>query len=268
MKLTTTLLALTASLAPLLHGQSNPTQPRSSISSVSYHVTDENRSKYEAWLKGRFRQYAQAYMKEDPSVTAVIAARVIFGGVREPEANAYVSYVSTELPKGPSATPVRDKVAKQLFNKTYEEFMSEASPLRKRLGQTLSVIQANTPPNLADGDLLRIDFKRVTPGRMQDYIQLEREYAPLRKAQVEAGSMKAWTMATLLLPGGSERDYDAYTVHVGKSLEQILTWGRDTGAIAAKMNPPFNLAGTAMRGMELQKNFRSETRMVVMVARP
>jgi hypothetical protein len=226
-------------------------------------VADESRTPYETWLKNRFRKFAEGMLKEDPALRSVIATRVIYGGVKEPEANAYVSYVTDGVPKPP--TELRGKVAKQLFDKSYEDFLAEARPLRKRLGQTLSVRVAGTPQALAEGDVVRLDFKKVTPGRMQDYAQLERDYQPLREAQVKAGSMKMWNMSILVLPGGTEREFDAYTVHVGKDLEQVLNWGRNTGGIAAQMNPPFNLAGLTARATDLQKIVRSETRIVVML---
>jgi hypothetical protein len=195
----------------------------------------------------------------------VIATRVVFGGVKEPEANAFISYATEGIPN--ARTEMRNKVAKQLFDKSYEEFLAEGRQYRKRLGQTLVTRMAGTPLDIAEGDVLRLDFKRITPGRMQDYVQLEREYERLRAAQVKAGSMKGWSMSTLVLPGGTERDFDAYTVHTGKTLQDVLNWSRGMNEIAAKLDPPLNVVGMAMRGNDVQKIIRSETRVVVMVAR-
>jgi hypothetical protein len=235
------------------------------LQSVSYHVPEESRIQYETWLKDKFRRFAEAMMKEDSNLKYVIATRVIFGGVKEPEANAFVSYGIQGFPK--PLGPRGDSVAKQMFGKSYEDFVSEARPYRKRLGQFLSARITGTPMNVADGDVIRLDYKRITPGRMQDYVQMERDYLRLREAQVKAGAMKSWSMSTLVLPGGSERDFDAYTVHVGKDLEQVMNWGRDTMSIAAKLDPPFNLIGPALRQDGIEKTIRGETRVVVMVVR-
>jgi hypothetical protein len=202
-------------------------------------------------------------MKEDASLRSVLASRVIFGGVVEPEANAFISYSTEGVPK--PGLEMRNKVAKQLFDKSYEDFLAEARPLRKRLGQTLSMRQAGTHRDIGEGDVVRIDYKRVTPGKMRDYVQMERDYERLRRAQVDAGSMKYWMMASLVLPTGTERELDAYTIHVAKDLEQVLTWGRNTDQIAARLDPPFNLADMTTRGSELQKIIRGQTRVVVMV---
>jgi hypothetical protein len=122
-----------------------------------------------------------------------------------------------------------------------------------------------TPMNVAEGDVVRFDFKRVTPGRMGDYLQLERDYERLRVAQVKAGTMKGWGLHTRVLPSGSDHEFDAYTVHVGKDLDQVLNWGRGTNEIAAKLDPPFNITGMVMRATDLQKIVRGETRVVVLV---
>ena len=256
-----------AGLSPLLTAQPSGSAPQIFSSSVSYHVEDGSRAAYEQWLKDKFRRFSDGLIKADPALRMVTATRVVFGGVKEPEANAFVSYIVDGLPK--NQQEIRDKVARQLFDKSYEDFLAEARPMRKRLGQTLSARGAGTPTKISDGDVIRIDYKRVTPGRMGDYVRLERDYERLRVAQVEAGSMKGWSMYTVVLPGGTEREYDAYTIHVGKDLEQVLTWGRNTFQIASKLNPPFDLTSPAMRGNELQKIVRGETRLVVMaVSRP
>ena len=204
-------------------------------------------------------------MKEDPSLTAVSVTRLIYGGVIEPEANYFVTTMRQDYPK--PMTEVQDKVAKQLFGKTYQEFLGEARPMRKRLGQILTRRWAGTPTTLAEGDVLRLDFKKVTPGRMGDYIQMERDNERLRAAQVKAGNMTGWSMNTLVLPGGSGNEFDAYTVHTGKSLEQVMTWGQNTASIAATLDPPFNLTGLTMRANDLQKIVRSEVRVAVLVVR-
>ena len=262
------LLTTTAALAVLtwtLPAQQEPAAPAVYTSTSTYHVDDEHRAAYETWLKTRYRKYAEALLQQDPTVVSVLATRVIFGGVVEPEVNGYLSVARQGLPH---PTPeLNDKIAQQAFGKTYAEFLAEARPLRKRMGQVLLRRMAGTPPATEEGGLVRYDYKKITPGRMSDYIQLERDYERLRAAQVKAGSMTGWGMFTLLLPGGSERPFDAITAHSGKTLEQVMNWGRDATSIAASLTPPFNLTGTALRANDLQKIVRSEVRLVVLSVR-
>jgi hypothetical protein len=266
MRIAVTLLAAAAALAQTVAAQPGaPATPAIYSTSTSFHVPDETRIAYEEWLKGKFRRLVEGMMKEDPSLQSVNVSRVIFGGVKEPEANFYVTYFSQGVPK--NRTDIQNKVAKQLFGQTYAEFQKEAAPLRKRLGQILGRRMAGTAPTAAEGDLLRIDFKRIEPGRMGDYVQLERGYQRLREAQVKAGKMKGWSMSTLVLPAGTDRPFDAWTTHTVKDLEQSLNWGQGGAAIAAQLDPPFNLMGSTMRANELSKTVRGETRLVVMVVR-
>ena len=255
-------LAAIAALPSVLIAQQGNAAPPIYISATSYHINDEHRTDYETWLKTRYRKYAEELMKRDSSVVSVLATRVIFGGVIEPEANAYVSIARNNYPR--PNPELSDKIAQDAFSKSYADFLAEARPLRKRLGQVLVRRVVGTPASFEEGDLMRYDFKKVTPGRMGDYVQLERDYERLRAAQVQAGNMTGWGMFVLMLPGGTEREFDAYTVHTGKTLEQVMTWGQNTGPIAAKLDPPFNLTGLAMRAPELQKIARSEVRLVVL----
>ena len=265
MKRSISMLAAIAALAQLLTAQASDQTPPTYLAVSTYHVPDATRAPYEAWLKDKMRRFVEAVMKEDPSVLGFTVSRVIYGGVKEPEANYYVSYATQGIPKNRSE--VQNKVAKQLFGKSYAELLKEADPLRQRLGQTLNRRWVGTPPTAVEGDILRIDYKKVTPGRMGDYLQLERDYARLREAQVKAGKMKAWSMSSLVLPAGTEREYDAYTSHTAKDLAQSLGWNQGSQEIAGQLSPPFNQAGLVMRTNDISKTVRGETRVVVMVVR-
>lgn len=250
-------------VAQFLPAQQNSTGPTTYASSVSYHVPDESRVAFETWLKDKYRKYAEAMLKEDPSIQTMSVTRVIYGGVKEPEANFYSATFQQGVPK--PRTAVQNKVTQQLFGKSYQDFLQEAYPLRKRLGQTLSRrVTGTTGGNVAEGDVLRLDYKKIAPGRTSDYFQLEQDYLRLREAQVKAGKMTSWSVSAVVLPQGTEREYDAFTAHVGKDLEQVLSWAQGQAAIAAALSPPFNLAGMAMRSNDIAKTVRAETRVYVM----
>lgn len=242
----------------------NNAGPTTYASTVSYHVPDETRGAFETWLKDKYRKYAEALMKEDPSIQSMNVTRVIYGGVHEPEANFFISTFQNKVPA--PRTAQQNKVCQQLFGKSYADFVREAFPLRKRLGQTLTrrVTGASNGSPAVEGDVLRLDYKKIAPGRMSDYFQLERDYVPLREAQVKAGKMKSWSLSSVVLPQGSEREYDVFTAHTGKDLEQILSWGSGQSAIAAGLSPPLNLAGLALRANDVSKTVRSETRVYLM----
>lgn len=235
------------------------------LSTGSYHVADENRAALDSWLKDKFRRLVEGIMKEDSTLRSVTVTRVIYGGVQEPEANYYIQYANEGIPK--PRTAIQNKVAQQLFGKSYADFNAEARPLRKRLGQTLSRRQFGTPPSAEEGDIIRIDFKKIAAGRMGDYIQMERENLRLREAQVKAGKMKAWSTSTLVLPVGTEREFDAYTTHTAKDLAQSINWNQGSTAINAQLNPPVNMTAATMRANDLSKTVRGQTRVVVMVVR-
>jgi hypothetical protein len=155
-------------------------------------------------------------------------------------------------------TELQNKVCQQLFGKSYADFIQEAFPLRKRLGQSLTRrVAGTTGANAAEGDVIRLDYKKITPGRTGDYFQLEQDFLRLREAQVKAGKMKAWSVSSVVLPQGTEREYDAFTVHIGKDLEQVLS-GVSQALIAAQLT---RRCGMALRTNDVAKTVRSETRL-------
>ncbi|MBY0505451.1 MAG: hypothetical protein K2X03_16175 [Bryobacteraceae bacterium] len=258
------LLAAAAALSQFLAAQTS--MPASIYSSsISYHVPEETRMAFEAWMKDKGKRLQEAMMQEDPAVQSVILTRVVFGGVQEPAANYYLSTFSQGVPKNHAS--MMDKISQKLFGKSYQETLKEVYPLRKRLGQTLAWQAVTTGSNVAEGDLVRIDRKKVTPGRMGDYLALEKSYQPLREAQVAAGKMKAWSAWTVVLPGGTERDFDAFTSHIAKDLESSMSWNQGAASMAVQLNPPLNLAGAAMRANDVAKTTVGETRLVVMMIR-
>lgn len=258
-------LAAASFATQLLPAQQQQQNPPIYHSTASYHVADENRAAHDSWLKDKFRRLVEGMMKEDSTLRGVTVTRVIYGGIQEPEANYYIQYANEGISK--PRTALQNKVAQQLFGKSYADFIAEARPLRKRLGQILSRRQFGTPPSAEEGDIVRIDFKKIAAGRMGDYIQMERENLRLREAQVKAGKMKGWTTSTLVLPVGTEREFDAFTTHIAKDLAQSLNWNQGASAINAQLNPPVNMTSATMRANDLSKTVRGETRTVVMVVR-
>jgi hypothetical protein len=111
-----------------------------------------------------------------------------------------------------------------------------------------------------------LDYKKITPGRAGDYFQLEQDFLRLREAQVKAGKMKSWSVSSVVLPQGTEWEYDAFTVHIGRDLEQVLSWGQGQAPIAAQLTPPLNLAAMAVRTNDVAKTVRAETRVYIMRA--
>lgn len=270
MKLTSVLLATAA----VLSAQSITPAPGASpggnqfMTQIAYRVNEESRPAYETWMKDKYRRLVEALFKEEPELRTVILTRTVFSERLENGPNYYLSYMTSGIPK--SRTGLQDKVSRQLFGKSFAELQQEVIPMRKRLAYTLQRLMASTPAaggRAEEGDFLATDCKKITPGRTGDYVQLERDYQPLRAAQVNAGRLKSWAMWVQTLPNGTDRACDAFTTHIAKDLEQAVTWNQGSAALAGQLTPPINLAGLATRTVDVAKTVRSEGRVVVMVVR-
>jgi hypothetical protein len=69
----------------------------------------------------------------------------------------------------------------------------------------------------------------------------------------------------LVLPAGSEREFDAFTSHVAKDLESSLNWNQGSNAIGSQLNPAVNGTALSFRAADLARTVRGDTRVVVMV---
>lgn len=249
--------------AALLTNLSAQQQPTVWAASTYYHVADNSRAAFEAAVKDKSRKLFTAALKEDPNLLAMSLMATQYGGVPEPPANYILTIFSSNIPANRQA--VFEAASQKAFGKPYSEYTKEMGALRERIGQTLSRQLTGTPRDVAEGDYVRIDRMKITPGRAGDYTQMEQQYKRLREAQVAEGKLKSWSAWMLVLPGGSEREYDAYTAQIGKDLQTVLTWGQGQSAIAAKLTPPFELTGLAMRADSIRKLVRSDVRRVVVV---
>lgn len=254
------------SIAASLVFWQQPQPPSTYSSAISYHVPEETRAAYETWWNDKGRKLAEGILQEDEDVLGIFLGRVIFGGTVAPEANYYLTTFSKNVPKNHESA--FEKISQKLWGKSYESVMREAYPLRKRLGQTLSRSFASAfRVSPEEGDVVRLDHKKITPGRFSDYVQLEQQYQPLRAAQVAAGNMKIWRAWDVVLTAGGDREFDAFTMHVFKDLASSLNWNRDAAALAAKLNPPIDYAGLVSRANDTSKTTYGETRVIVGIVR-
>jgi len=59
---------------------------------------------------------------------------------------------------------------------------------------------------------MTMDYMDVTPGKEYDYLMLEDEIAkPIHKERIDMDRMSGWEVYSLILPGGTEYDYDYAT---------------------------------------------------------
>jgi hypothetical protein len=74
------------------------------------------------------------------------------------------------------------------------------------------------------GDYLYLNYMKVH--NPVDYLKFEHEvWRPLAESMVKDGSMRAWSLSTLMLPGGTDRKYAAVSADVFPSWEAVFKPG-------------------------------------------
>jgi hypothetical protein len=254
-------LALGLCLNAFAQGTSAP--PTFSVT-AAYSVPYENRAAYERIIKGTLKPVLEARLKEFPTMMSIVVTRAEFAGVPEPPANYFLTMFWQGIPKDTAAAD--ERLMKQVLGKSWEDMMKELGGIRKYMGMTMARQITGTPISL-EGDFIRLDRKKATPGRIGDYYELERNYLPLREAQVKAGNMKSWSAWGMALPVGLDTSYDAYTAHVVKDLQGVFTWNANATDLNAKLAKPLNAVMMGIRGQEVAKQVHTDVRRVVMVIR-
>jgi hypothetical protein len=263
----TTFLQLGLGLGLALHAafaQGTSVPPTFSVT-AAYSVPYENRAAYERMIKGTLKPVLEARLKEFPTMMSIIVTRAEFAGIPEPPANYFLTMFWQGVPK--DTTAADERLMKQVLGKSWEDMMKELGGIRKYMGMSMARQVAGTPINLEEGDFIRLDRKKLVAGRIGDYYELERNYLPLREAQVKAGNMKSWSVWGMALPVGTDMTYDAYTAHVVKDLQGVFSWGANTQELNAKLAKPLNMAGMVMRSQDVAKQVHTDVRRVVMVIR-
>ncbi|HBY62814.1 MAG TPA: hypothetical protein DEH78_23570 [Solibacterales bacterium] len=108
------------------------------------------------------------------------------------------------------------------------------------------------------GDLIRVDYVKLEPGTMGEYInRLRTVYKPINEADIQGGTLKAWAMHSFVYPAGADRTADAYTIHAFSSSDQMFARGPGGAAAFAKVHPNVNYLETTNRQNEIRKLVRS-----------
>ncbi|MDX2149626.1 MAG: hypothetical protein SFV54_02750 [Bryobacteraceae bacterium] len=110
------------------------------------------------------------------------------------------------------------------------------------------------------GDLLRVDYIKISPGEMGEYLNRERSvYKPVHEARIKDGGMKGWALHTYVFPAGEERVADAFTIQTFTNSDQMFGGPGPAGgaALFVKVHPNANYLQTVNRQNEIRKIVRS-----------
>ena len=79
----------------------------------------------------------------------------------------------------------------------------------------ISFTQDNSTP------VSRVDYMKVTPGMVDDYLKLETIWKKIHQANIKAGKYEYWKVMEVISPSGADAPYDYITRQAFKSIEQL-----------------------------------------------
>ena len=98
------------------------------------------------------------------------------------------------------------------------------------------------PADEAKGAYLRLNLYKTKPGKLQGWIDIEKnEWKPLVEAYVKDGKVAGWSAWRMLAPAGDNQEYDAVTVDYFPNWAAVGT-GIPLGQLWTKVHPNTSVA--------------------------
>jgi hypothetical protein len=151
---------------------------------------------------------------------------------------------------------------------TPEKFIATLDGISTLVRRTVSM-GIDAVGTVEPGDYARIDYMQPAAGKAAEYVDLEKKiFKPLQEQRMKDGIISAWSFSAALMPGGSERAYQFFTVNAVKKSEQLprLTSGYGPEPFA-KVHPALDHRSTMVKTQELRTIIRSYVMRVVDIAR-
>jgi hypothetical protein len=170
----------------------------------------------------------------------------------------------------PPLDPSREDLAPfiEKAGMTPETFLAALEDVASLVRTTVSA-RIETVGVIEAGDFVRVDYMKSTPGKVSDYVALERTvFKPLHEQRVKDGAISAWAFNAVALPGGSERAYDFFTINAVKKSGALGNMNAGyTAEKFAQALPNVNYVGTMNKTQELRTIVRSYVLRVMEVLR-
>ena len=166
---------------------------------------------------------------------------------------ALVVYSTTYPDLDPDAADVAAVFQKAGVNRA--EYLKQSRDLSSAVSQNIARTALRVGAVAEVGDFVRVDYHSTPADRQGELFEIEeRIYAPMFKNVIEAGKgPRAWSVATPILPLGTELGYSFYTTQVYKDNAGL---GRGLGLsqeVFTKAHPTLNYMNTMQRVRELDK---------------
>ncbi len=210
---------------------------------------------YEKFIMTTMKQF-QELRKAEGRMASWSTSRLVFPQYEQADHHYISTVFTTKVPDIELDTAVEDATLKKMGS-NWEKFSSTLNEMSTGVwARVASRLESVGTP--AAGTVFRVDYLKIAPGRMNDYLRIEREiYKPIREMQVARGPMTYWALSRVLFPGGENREYDCYTVQAGKDMQALMGGLAMDEALFRKAHPNLSYTQTIASGQETRKLVRN-----------
>lgn len=123
-------------------------------------------------------------------------------------------------------------------------------------------IEAVEPSPPVPSKYVRLDFMKIKPGKVAEYLRVEREdWIPFHQTLVNEGKSSGWGLWQLVFPGGTDSSYDHITSSRYTTYDQVLA--TDYAGTFKKVSPGKNVNDIFNRATNSRDLVRTELWEVV-----
>ena len=206
------LIGLLLSLAVSLHGQSR----EGAYIKVDYLLVESG--DIESFLnqaRSAWNELQEARV-EACTMTRWQLYRVVFPGLSGRRHN----FVSVEVGAGLDDLEAPDLETSAAWREELMPLLALKNVVHSELWKTVSTVQKN--PDMRPSRYLNPNYMQVTPGKTEEYIEMETEFArPVHEWLTRDGRREGWEFYRIVLPGGANQRVEFIAADLYSGLEEI-----------------------------------------------
>ena len=106
---------------------------------------------------------------------------------------------------------------------------------------------------------LQVDYMKVEPGKVPEYLSLEQDlWKPIHQARVKDGTLKAWSLYGVQFPSGTDEKYNFVTLNVFDQFQGLEAPLSGFEELVAKAHPDTKISDFSNRTNSARRLVRSE----------
>jgi hypothetical protein len=211
------LAALAAAFSALLSAQQAPTGYHS-VACIK--VKPENNTEFRKWSAGDVHKFAQSRV-DGGAVSSWVLLRSVIPAGESAQCDYVIVTMYPGIPPQPMGLEELDAALKKAgIAMTAQQYVDRRTSLSKLISNNMFRTRASVG-TFKKGDYFVVNYMKTA--NMNDYVAWEKKaWQPMAEEMAKDNTRSAWSLNTLVFPGGTDVKFNAVTVDVYPTWESIF----------------------------------------------